>query len=159
MFSLPRVLVHTSNLAPHFNVKIVHSAYDDRKTPRSARHNSRPDMNISSMQIPDTRCLTPLSCNQKARAPQATQEPSHTGLYVCPYIATIGTATPLRQQYCSCRHHFHSVQCSLARPLLFFVFREDEVWSGFLLAGLLLSQWSSSSLLSWSSSSARMGYV
>ena len=27
-----------------------------------------------------------------------------------------------------------------ARPLLFFVFREDEVWSGFLLAGLLLSQ-------------------
>ena len=27
-----------------------------------------------------------------------------------------------------------------ARPLLFFFFREDEVWSGFLLAGLLLSQ-------------------
>ena len=27
-----------------------------------------------------------------------------------------------------------------ARPLLFFVFREDEVWWGFLLAGLLLSQ-------------------
>ena len=27
-----------------------------------------------------------------------------------------------------------------ARLLLFFVLREDEVWSGFLLAGLLLSQ-------------------